>query len=225
MNDYRKYALLRHLARSGARIGICWMLTPPDAGNLRAYLNQPAEWRDFDPELFDQLEAIIRREEVSRLAAIETLGVIPGASFYNAVLRDRAERTTYFNSALDRLAAADLIFFDPDNGVAPHFAIPQPRRSSKFVYPEEIAATYRRGHSVLLYQHFPRKPRDQFITGIGAQLTQLAPSAELWYFRTPFAVFLLLIQPRHGPTLAAAAETTPPHWRPRFIIGARLQDR
>jgi len=37
INDYRKYALLRYLAeKGGVRTGVCWMLTQPDAGNLKA---------------------------------------------------------------------------------------------------------------------------------------------------------------------------------------------
>jgi hypothetical protein len=36
VNDYRKYALLRHFAiECGLRVGVCWMLTPPDTGNRR----------------------------------------------------------------------------------------------------------------------------------------------------------------------------------------------
>ena len=30
-NDYRKYALLRALAATGLKLGVCWMLTPPEA--------------------------------------------------------------------------------------------------------------------------------------------------------------------------------------------------
>ena len=52
VNDYRKFALLRLLAREGRfKIGVVWMLTPDDdraEGNRRAYAKQPDKWRSFD---------------------------------------------------------------------------------------------------------------------------------------------------------------------------------
>lgn len=60
VNDYRKFALLRLLAREGRfKIGVVWMLTPGDDrayGNNRAYAEQPDKWRSFDLELFDALK-------------------------------------------------------------------------------------------------------------------------------------------------------------------------
>src|SRR5690348_13581586 len=83
INDYRKYALLRHFAVEGdLRIGVCWMLTPPDNGNLRSYLNQPATWRDYDSDVFDHLQRVQADEAPSRLAAIEGGGIIPSALFF-----------------------------------------------------------------------------------------------------------------------------------------------
>jgi len=223
VNDYRKYALLRHLAQQGRiRIGVCWMLTPPDAGNLRDYLKQADRWRGYDPELFDQIRAVIEQRETNRLGAIESSGIIPNARFVDALLTDKTKRATYFEAALSDLAEADLIFFDPDNGVAANPPNKQPRRSSKFIYLHEIAAAYERQHSILIYQHFPRVQRDQFIGKLGMELAHLSASVKLWYFRTPFAVFFLLIHPNHSAALVTAAEAVPDRWRPRFISGERL---
>ena len=63
VNDYRKYALLRHFAGAGIRIGICWMLTPPDDGpdgGKTAYLKDPERWRHYDPAVFDLLKSVRR---------------------------------------------------------------------------------------------------------------------------------------------------------------------
>jgi len=63
INDYRKYGLLRLLAKeSGLRLGICWMLTPDDGrtdGGKISYLADPERWRNLDPELFDRLGAAL----------------------------------------------------------------------------------------------------------------------------------------------------------------------
>jgi hypothetical protein len=171
INDYRKYALLRHFAiEGGLRVGVCWMLTPPDTGNLRNYLLEPKRWRDYDQDLFDQLTRILRRELPSRLRAIESAGIIPHAEFFNAILTDRTDRGEYFAAALSQFQQTDLIFFDPDNGIAPNQVPKTPRGSSKFIYLSEITAAYADGHSVLIYQHFPRVPRDQFIGKLGLDL-------------------------------------------------------
>ncbi len=49
INDYRKYGLLRALSQaSGLSLGVCWLLTAPDArpdGEFRNYLEQPRRWR------------------------------------------------------------------------------------------------------------------------------------------------------------------------------------
>ena len=71
-NDYRKYALLRHFAEGGRiRIGVCWMLTAPDGrndGSHLAYLDKPAKFRRFDPELFDWLQQTIQQYPDRRTA-------------------------------------------------------------------------------------------------------------------------------------------------------------
>jgi hypothetical protein len=73
VNDYRKYALLRHFAiEGGVRVGVCWMLTPPDTGNLQNYLLEPQRWRDYDQDLFDRLTRILGRQLPNRLRAIES---------------------------------------------------------------------------------------------------------------------------------------------------------
>src|SRR5437763_1252586 len=110
VNDYRKYALLRHLgAGRQLRIGVCWMLTPPDAGNLRHYLEQPAKWRAYDPDLYDRLGAVVGQADPGRLLGIEQSGIIGGACFFNEPLTDKADRYGYFQRALAQLEQTDLI--------------------------------------------------------------------------------------------------------------------
>jgi hypothetical protein len=224
VNDYRKYALLRHFAiEGGLRVGVCWMLTPPDTGNLRHYLLEPKRWRGYDQGLFDQLSRILGQEIPNRLSAIESAGIIPNAQFFNAILTDKCDREKYFAAALSQLEHSDLIFFDPDNGIAPNSTPRTPRGSSKFIYLSEIAAAYDGRHSVLVYQHFPRVPRDRFISKLGGDLALACSDGQLWCFRTPFAAFLLLIHPDHEARLTAAAKSAPQHWRSRFIQGEQLQ--
>ena len=67
LNDYRKYALIRRLAKSNLRVGVCWMLTPPDNRPDRrkmGYLDQPT-MAAFDFELFQLLTSIAKEKAVA----------------------------------------------------------------------------------------------------------------------------------------------------------------
>ena len=76
VNDYRKYCLLRHFADHGQiKLGVCWMLTPPDQGRdgrKTAYLDQPEVWRGHDPDLFDLLKLVVQKDGQRLLGLIET---------------------------------------------------------------------------------------------------------------------------------------------------------
>jgi hypothetical protein len=227
ISDYRKYALLRALAGRGEnRIGVCWMLTPsderPDGGKL-GYLFQPERYRQFDPELFDILRHAATEPGRRRLKTIEDSGVIPAARYFNAPLPQLpAEREAYMADCRSGFAGTDLIFFDPDNGLD----VPSTKRGRKealkYVFLDEVAAVYKQGKSVVVYQHFGRKPRDAFLTGLADRLLAVAPDPRLWIFRTADVAFLLLIHPKSPQSLEAAAQKAATGWADRFITGARL---
>lgn len=208
VNDYRKYALLRLLGRSGLRLGVCWMLTPNDGrsdGNKLGYLDQPKQ-EPHDPELFALLRRVRGEPDARRLILIEGSEILPRAVFVNTIVPEPLfERQLWFKQASAALADTDLIFFDPDNGIEVGSVAKGRRHSSKYVYRDELAATYRAGHSLLVYQHFQRKERESFIQSVADDLRRVAVDAEVWAVRTSHVVFMLVIQPRHLPALSAAA--------------------
>jgi hypothetical protein len=59
----------------------------------------------------------------------------------------------------ERMAGADVVFLDPDNGLQIRSCRYGARRSSKFVYWSERRALWARGHSIVVYQHLPRVSR------------------------------------------------------------------
>lgn len=226
ISDYRKYALLRALAAGGAnRIGVCWMLTAPDGrtdGNKRAYLEQPERYRAFDPDLYDLLVHAAGEADHNRLLLIERSGIIPGASFFNAELTDKADqRASFIAGSLAALAHTDLIFFDPDNGLAT--SLPKGcKGSSKYLYLDEASAFYATGKSLLIYQHFPRIKREAFIASCASRLWSVAPDADIWAFRTAHVLFLAVLNPKASPDVLEAAATVSRVWPASFIQGARL---
>lgn len=208
VNDYRKYALLRLLGRSGLKLGVCWMLTPNDErsdGNKLGYLDQSKEER-HDPELFALLRRVRGEPNARRLILIEDSETLPGAVFVNTIAPETLfERQLWFKQASAALAETDLIFFDPDNGIEVSSVAKGRRNSSKYVYRDELATTYRVGHSLLVYQHFQRKERGSFIRDVADDLRRIAADAEVWAIRTSHVVFMLVIQPRHRAALSEAA--------------------
>lgn len=220
VNDYRKYALLRLLGRSSLKLGVCWMLTPNDKrsdGNKLGYLDQPQQER-HDPELFALLRRVRSEPDARRLFLIEDSETLPGAVFVNTIVPETLlERQLWFKQASAALADTDLIFFDPDNGIEVGSVAKGQRNSSKYVYRDELAATYRAGHSLLVYQHFQRKERESFIRDVADDLRRAAADAEIWAIRTAHVVFMLAIQPRHRSALSQAAHHVREAVDPNFL--------
>jgi hypothetical protein len=226
ISDYRKYALLRALAGPGGlKPRVCWMLTPPDQradGNKVQYLKRPEKWRGYDSPLFDLLKSVVDDQPSERLREIEQSGIVPGAGYFNDILPDDLDgRRRYFTEAAKKLSAAALVFFDPDNGLEVPSNPKGRKGSSKYLYFDEVAATYSGGQSVLIYQHFAREERGAYVARLGERLKQVATDALLWKFRTSHVVFLLLAQPRHERQAQSAAVVVA-QWNGVFIAGKRI---
>jgi hypothetical protein len=226
INDYRKYALLRALSVGGAnRMSVCWMLTPDDGGadgGKLAYLGQPERFRQFDPELFDILAHAASEPDRRRLQTIVDSGTIAGALYYNEMLPDEAVgRAAFMKRAATELHEAELIFFDPDNGL--EVSLPKGRKnSSKYLYLDEVAAFYASGKSLLIYQHFPRVERQAFLASCTGRLRGAAPGCAAWAFTTAHVVFFLLVHPEAPARLAVAAMEASARWEPGFMCGEYL---
>lgn len=229
VNDYRKYALLRLLGRSGLKLGVCWMLTPDDGstdGAKRRYLDDPGKFERYDPELFKLLRRVKDEPGTRRLVLIESSDSLSKAVFINTTVPEGLfDRQMWFRQAGKVLEGTDLVFFDPDNGIEVPSVEKGRRKSSKYVYRDELTRSYAGGHSLLIYQHYPHKPRDAFIRDTAADLVGLTGlDAEVWAFRTKDVVFMLVIQPRHHATLSGAAhhirETVDPDFLNAQLIAA-----
>lgn len=218
INDYRKYALLRALSADGAnRIGVCWMLTPDDGGtdgNRRSY----AKYRHCDPELFDVLTPTLDDRSLRRVSYVEESGIISGAAFHTAPLPSvAAERAAYMAECRAKFADADLVFFDPDNGIAPPGTKPG-QTTTLHVSLDEAAAFYAEGKSVLLYQHRPKlQTWEALIASKAEQLRAAIPDAATWVFWKADVAFFLLVHPESPARLAVAAMEACGRWEAGFI--------
>jgi len=214
VNDYRKYGLLRLLSREGAiRTGVCWMLTPDDEGpdgKKTHYLgdSKRAKWREFDPELYEVLRAKVKGHETekkSRDVKHFDESLLPNSVAWGHVLHDSAaDRQCYFDGMWSKFSTEDiqLIFFDPDDGLANIGTAKTHRKkghkkSSKKIFKDEVETPFNKGFSVLLYQHFMRKERKQFTSDLAHNMMTLLRTTTAVSFSTPHVLFLLLPHPEH----------------------------
>lgn len=217
INDYRKYGLLRILAaRAGVSIGVCWLLTEDDRrsdGELRAYLSKPTQWRLFDAELYDRLQGLLKPNVPRRVTLAKDWRLIPNATYFEEMLDDDGDRrTAYCARAKTILADCDLWFYDPDIGIEVDSIPPGRAGSSKYVYWTELQDAFQRGHSLLIYQHFPRVNRDRFVPFLATRLAEELGSRHVVGFRTAHVAFLLVGQERHADNLGAAAAEVGVRW-------------
>jgi len=127
--------------------------------------------------IFDQLESILFKgindksvlNDKALLKAIKNNRIIHniehsklfhrGTLFFSKHINiNSGDRAGWNALALDKLKEADLIFFDPDNGINDN------DRSGKSINHEDIVNFYKKGKSILIYQHSTRtKPFDRLI--------------------------------------------------------------
>ncbi len=222
VNDYRKYGLLRALsANGGLRIGVCWMLTPKDKrpdGRKTEYLHRAngKVWQHFDPELYDFLQSTVNGHELDqacRDVAHFDQKLLADAVFWKNVLTDNEiERREYFRNMWEqfRRERVNLIFFDPDNGLANNRRSTTRKKkghkeSRKFLFRDELFESVRQGMSVLVYQHFNRTERTCFIQRLVDDLMQLVDADRAFSFVTPHVVFFLIPHSGHQEMLSGAA--------------------
>jgi hypothetical protein len=223
VNDYRKYGLLRELASDGAlRIGFCWMLTPNDTGpdgEKTEYLDDARQdtWRCYDPELYDFLRIKVHGHEdepSSRDVTNLTVAHIPGGEFYSRILPDsNVDRGEYFKGMWSQFtdSKVDLIFFDPDDGLANNNVSQSPlkkghRGSAKKLFRDEVQNSLSNGFSVILYQHFDRTSREGLVSRIGVELAGMTAEKQCYSFWTPHVAFFLIPHSRHSKQVKAAVE-------------------
>lgn len=223
INDYKKYGLLRVLSNSGEiSIGVCWMLTESDGrtdGQFLSYLDQADRWQRFDPELFDYLFRQVRVNDERNVLSMEGAGVLPATNFYSTLLSDSIDaRFRYFDEMREQFCNVDLVFFDPDNGLeVPSKPIGQ-KNSNKYLYWHELNKTYSEGHSVLVYQHFIREKRDDFIKRLVDSMRLQTGASEVYVFRTPQVLFLLASQPDHVDHFRHQTKLLRDSWEDRIFV-------
>jgi len=187
VGDYGKYSLLRFFGENGIKVGINWYLTENDDstdGKHITYLKKE-EYRRYDPVVFDGMRRLIK-ENKRLVGAVESLGIIPGAVYYRAILSTtplpwderKAVREQWHREAMEALKEVDLVFADPDNGTIGAKS-PTSKNAEKFTLPSEIADYYNRGQNVVYYCQKARRSDDKWEIK-KTEMTRFLPDARIY---------------------------------------------
>jgi hypothetical protein len=223
INDYKKYSILRALSgRRDLSLAICWMLTGADGrtdGQRIHYLQKPEEWRSHAPQVFDFLRNRIARGRRA-VRSLEASGLLASSTVYFGRLLDDnpCQRKRYFSEFASRTRPNSLVFFDPDNGLEVNSVGYGRRDSSKYLFWEEVISTYRSGHSVLIYQHFPRVSRSHFRVRVLSAIANRTEAPEVTLFITPSTMFILLPQHQHMSYLRQRSRSIEKVWKQRIVV-------
>lgn len=214
VNDYVKYGLLRRLCEgSGLRLGVAWWLTPDDGrgdGSVRDYVSAPGRWARHDPGLYALMQ---RAQEDRDVRNAEAWGVLPGAVFHHAELgAGAAARAAYVRGARASLARTDLVFMDPDNGLEVPSVDVRGRGGEKYVAWDEVETFYRAGHSVVVYQHFPREKRAPYVARRLELLRARTGASWVGAAWTGRVVYLVAAREAHVAALGRGLGHARAHW-------------
>ncbi len=222
VGDFGKYGLLRWLTgmtgMTGTaparklRLGVVWYLYHDNVGGggLTDYLNPTPEniarFQECDACLYDTLAGLVLVDNNNQrnIIAVQQSGLLPGdTSYYENCRCGFANRGDWLNSALLATQTSELVFLDPDNGIA-EIAEAPPVDSPKHVYMDDLIPFVERGQSLVIYHHLTRHHgiAEQEIGHFAQRLIDEIPIANLnvralWYHRNQARVYFIVTQPCH----------------------------
>ena len=237
--DFGKFGLLRCLCAAGAhgealRLALLWYLVPDEAGSsdgkhtgyLRDTARNRRQYRGCDPELWESLKSLFDSGRRS-IKAIQEEGILPpGTVFFEEALewpidmpansdagrkRRIEHREKWWQRGFDRTGGCQVIFFDPDNGLEVESVPRYGRKGPKYVFIKEVVPFYKRGQSLVVYQHINRCGGKKAAEQVRHRMEQLqvatgAGSAfAMRYHRGTARAYLVMPTEKHAETLQRRA--------------------
>lgn len=188
VGDFGKFGLVRALCQ-GLHLGLVWYYNSVTKTSGDGNLTNYSIHRDCDPDLYDRL-ALIAGKKGKSISDLQDAGILPqDTCFYSVPLptaapaltrerRERAveERHAWCEGALKAVAGCDVIFLDPDNGLAPNKVNKWAKRGRKYVFPDELWRFLESGRTVILYQHQRRQKIEDQIARQLEEMRHFNPS-------------------------------------------------
>lgn len=215
--DYIKYGILRTFVMFGAQLGIHWALTDDDGssdGSRTRYLSAASQWRHYDPEIFDAISSRVRAGD-RRLSIVEELSFIPHAAhnFDKWPISPETRRKS-IQTLLDQLSASSIVFLDPDNGLEVASTKKGKVGAAKYIFLDEVQMVWQAGHSVIIYQHYPRVPRLPYARDQLARLKTVLRDMSQAALLTDRVAFLACIRDQHRQIVSLSLDRIVERWNP-----------
>ena len=238
VGDFGKYALLRVLVAVPTNLAIVWCLYPDEDHNSDgkhvSYLGKN-QYRSLDSDLYDSMKRLVYTDNRS-VAAVRRERLFPEKTVYfEPSLRDasvkasRAVRMYYRENWLGECLAltrkSDLVFFDPDNGLAPSSKSKGDPNAGKYIFLDEVLHFTSRGQSLVLYHHINRTASAETQANTLAKVLQEASGFQafpLLYRRGSCRIFCVLAAPRHARSFKNAIDEMLDRWRGYFELSAAI---
>lgn len=238
VGDYYKYGLLRALCGDTLKLGVAWYLytdpcNPTDGRHLQYLTAQKRDsYRPCDPALYDKLGQLVA-ENARSVVEIRRRCILPADTLFHevplslsslpkgnaAAMQKRLDqRRQWLNGALVATAAADIVFFDPDNGLQVE-SVPQHHdRGPKFTFYDELLPFWQRGQSLVIYQHKNRQgtAQAQMQNRLEELRHHLGPAAfatAIYFPAWGGRFFLIYGQEKHRETLENRCQQFRQVWR------------
>lgn len=159
------------------------------------------------------------------MSAIRKEGIFPpGTAFYEEPLtfdampgigpnqRDRrlAHRSKWVRQALDQVTGCDLVFIDPDNGLAVGSTAKHHKRGPKFAFIDELSPYLENGQSLVIYQHISRRGTaesqvERWLSRLDAELKGCFNPFAMIFHRGTARAFLIVPTQSHSNILSERA--------------------
>jgi hypothetical protein len=230
LSDFAKFSVRRALTGVGRqqafRLGVVWYLTTDQGrgGRHIDYLSEPRpnRYSVADPRLYGRLRHIVHH--LGRdVRHVQAAGVLPArTTFYPQPLTfsqipprrvaDRLQqRGAWLEEALAAVTRCDLVFLDPENGLAPPGARRHTDAGTRYAFLDEVRSFVDSGKAVVVIQFFRRDAsRAEQIRQRVDEIRAVIPGRALpqvlwWRHRVALALYLVPATPEHAVILRGRA--------------------
>ena len=194
--DFCKYGLLRELAKFADshkfNLHFCQMATPDDSGRVPSAANYAYLQNDglarYDGELFNLLKQWRKKAPDSgNLWLSESENILQARHNNKPIPAGDVARKNYFQKTIAAAKRGDVVFFNPDYGLA--FADRMLKENApRYLKAEEIGDCVKKGVSVLFYQEtlFPkaRNAAGRLYRDVWRRLHDAGVRCRLYFFQS-----------------------------------------
>ena len=133
-----------------------------------------------DDDLYDKLYGIVQPVKIRngkviskglrKVEKIEKENILPANTICYSNRLVEIPRNQWVEQGLEKLKNCDVVFFDPDNGFPVYDDEKQKYKTQKhhksgpkYIYHDEVVKYYKRGQSLIIYQHRDMKKKKEYL--------------------------------------------------------------